>query len=116
MRSLKSTKIHHRRKKSPAKFRQKIKTTFLGHEYFLLLKLKLRYFVQESAAKLTIIYLLEKTFFKNFVFLNDTVADLAVRYILCERYTLYAYCISRGLGKTDPCGKPVVENLVTLSL
>ncbi len=45
-------------KKSPAKFRQKIKTTFLGHESFLLFKLKLRYFVQESAAKFTIFYLL----------------------------------------------------------
>jgi hypothetical protein len=45
-------------KKSPAKFRQKIKTTFLGHEFFLLFKLKLQYFVQESAAKFTIFYLL----------------------------------------------------------
>jgi hypothetical protein len=42
----------------PTKFRQKIKTTFLGHESFLLFKLKLRYFVQESAAKFTIFYLL----------------------------------------------------------
>jgi hypothetical protein len=41
-----------------SKFRQKIKTTFLGHESFLLFKLKLRYFVQESAAKFTIFYLL----------------------------------------------------------
>jgi hypothetical protein len=54
----KSTKIRRRRKKSPAKLRQKIKTTFLGHESFLLFKLKLRYFVQESAAKFTILYLL----------------------------------------------------------
>ncbi len=51
-------KIRRRRKKSPAKFRQKIKTTFLGHEYFLLLKIKMRYFVQESAAKFTIFFLL----------------------------------------------------------
>ena len=50
---LNSTKIRRRRKKSPAKFWQKIKTTFLGHEFFLLLKLKLQYFVQESAAKFT---------------------------------------------------------------
>jgi hypothetical protein len=42
----------------PAKFRKKIKTTFWGHEYFLLFKLKLQYFVQESAAKFTIFYLL----------------------------------------------------------
>jgi hypothetical protein len=46
------------RKKSMAKFRQKIKTFFLGHEFFLLFKLKLQYFVQESAAKFTIFYLL----------------------------------------------------------
>jgi hypothetical protein len=45
-------------KKPLAKFRQKIKTTFLGHEFFLLFKLKLQYFVQESAAKFTIFYLL----------------------------------------------------------
>ncbi len=55
---LKSAKIRRRRKKSPAKFRQKIKTHFLGHEFFLLFKLKLQYFVQESAAKFTIFYLL----------------------------------------------------------
>ncbi len=55
---LKSMKICRRRKKSPAKFWQQIKTTFLGHEYFLLFKLKLQYFVQESAAKFTIFYLL----------------------------------------------------------
>ncbi len=36
----------------------KNKTTFLGHEFFLLFKLKLQYFVQESAAKFTIFYLL----------------------------------------------------------
>jgi hypothetical protein len=36
----------------------KIKTTFLGHEFFLLFKLKLQYFVRESAAKCTILYLL----------------------------------------------------------
>ncbi len=51
-------KIRRRRKKSPAKFRQKIKTPFLGHEFFLLFKLKVQYFVQESAAKFTIFYLL----------------------------------------------------------
>jgi hypothetical protein len=34
-------KNRRRRKKSPAKFRPKIKTTFLGHESFLLFKLKL---------------------------------------------------------------------------
>jgi hypothetical protein len=55
---LKSVKIRRRRKKLPVKFRQKIKTTFLGHEFFLLFKLKLQYFVQESAAKFTIFYLL----------------------------------------------------------
>jgi hypothetical protein len=40
-------------------FSQKIKTTFLGHEYFLLFKLS---------------------------FFTDTVADLAVRYTLCGLY------------------------------
>ena len=55
-------------------------------------KLKLQYFVQESAAKFTIFYLLTKKFFKNLVFLTDTVADLAVRYTLCGRYTLCAHC------------------------
>jgi hypothetical protein len=45
-------------KKTAGKIRQKIKTTFLGHEFFLLFKLKLQYFVQESAAKYTIFFLL----------------------------------------------------------
>jgi hypothetical protein len=44
--------------KITAKFRQKIKTTFLGHEFFLLFKVKVQYFVKESAAKFTIFYLL----------------------------------------------------------
>ncbi len=33
-----------------------------------------------------------KKFFENLVFLTDTVADLAVRYTLCGRYTLCAHC------------------------
>jgi hypothetical protein len=45
-------------KKIAGKISAKIKTSFLGHEYFLLFKLKLRYFLQESAAKFTIFYLL----------------------------------------------------------
>jgi hypothetical protein len=45
-------------KKIARKFFAKNKTTFLGHEFFLLFKLKLQYFVQESAAKFTIFYLL----------------------------------------------------------
>jgi hypothetical protein len=85
---LNSTKIRRRRKKSPAKFWQKIKTTSWGHESFLLFKLKMQYFVEESAAKFTIFFLLKKKFFKNLVFLTDNVADLAVRFTLCGRYTL----------------------------
>jgi hypothetical protein len=85
-------KIRRRRKKSPAKFRPKIKTTFLGHESFLLFNLKLQYFVQESTAKFTIFYFCTKKFLKNLVFLTDTVADLAVRYTLCGRYTLCTHC------------------------
>jgi hypothetical protein len=37
---------------------KKIASEILGHEFFLLFKLKLQYFVQESAAKFTIFYLL----------------------------------------------------------
>jgi hypothetical protein len=99
---LKSAKIRRRRKKSPAKFRQKIKTTFLGHEFFLLFKLKLQYFVQESAAKFV-----KKSFSKFFFFFTETVADLAVRYTLCGRYTLCAHCRSREtVHLTDPKCKP----------
>jgi hypothetical protein len=55
-------------------------TTFLGHEYFILFKLKLRYFVQEFASKFTIfISFVKKFFFQKFCFLTDTVANLAVR-------------------------------------
>jgi hypothetical protein len=60
--------------------------------FFILFKLKLQYFVQESAAKFTIFYLGKKKFFKNLVFLTETVADLAVRYTFCGRYTLCAHC------------------------
>jgi hypothetical protein len=48
----------------PPKFRQKIKTTFLGHEFFLLFKLKLHYFVQEFAAKFTFFIFCKKVFRK----------------------------------------------------
>jgi hypothetical protein len=76
----------------------------LGHEFFLLLKLKLQYFVQESAAKFTIFYLLvcKKKFFENLVFLTETVADLAVRYTLCGRYTLCAHCNADPDRDPDP--------------
>jgi hypothetical protein len=57
-------------KKIATKFRQKIKKNFLGHESFLLFKLKLRYFVQESAAKFTIFYLLLKKVFQKFIFFD----------------------------------------------
>ncbi len=71
-------------KKIAGEISEKIKTTFLGHEFFLLFKLKLQSFFQESAAKFTIFYLL---------------ADLAVRYTLCGRYTLCAHCKgSRGFS------------------
>jgi hypothetical protein len=35
-------------------------------------------------------------FFKNLVFLTDTVADLAVCYTLCRRYTLCAHSTHEG--------------------
>jgi hypothetical protein len=63
------------KKKSPAKFLQKIKTAFWGNDYFLLLKLKMRYFVQESATKFTIFYLLKESFPKILVF-----------WLICRRY------------------------------
>jgi hypothetical protein len=44
---LKSAKIRRCQKKSLARFLQKIKTTFLEHAYFPLLKLKMWFFVQE---------------------------------------------------------------------
>jgi hypothetical protein len=100
---LTSTKIRRRRKKSLAKVWQKIKTTFWGHESFSLFKLKMQYFVQESAAKFTIFYLLYIKFFKNLVFLTDTVADLALRYTLCGRYTVlcaptvYTRCVRKQM-------------------
>ena len=59
---LNSTKIRRRRKKSPAKFWQKIKTTFWGLQSFLLFKLKMQYFVEESAAKFTIFFFCKKSF------------------------------------------------------
>ncbi len=46
-------------KKTAGEISAKNKNNFFwGHEFFLLFKLKLQYFVQESAAKFTIFYLL----------------------------------------------------------
>jgi hypothetical protein len=45
-------------KKIAGEILAKNKNNFLGHEFFLLFKSKLQYFVQESAAKFTIFYLL----------------------------------------------------------
>jgi hypothetical protein len=58
-----SAKIRHYWKKSPANFDKKIKTTFLGHAYFPLLKLKMCFFVQESAAALPLFILCKNNFF-----------------------------------------------------
>jgi hypothetical protein len=57
--ALKSAKIRRRRRKKIAGeiSAKNKKQLFLGHEFFLLFKLKLQYFVQESAAKFTIFYL-----------------------------------------------------------
>jgi hypothetical protein len=41
-------------------------------------------------------------FFESLVFLNDTVADLAVRYALCGRYTLCAHCRHTVLQRLSP--------------
>jgi hypothetical protein len=45
-------------KKSPAKFRQKIKTTFLGHETFLLFKLNCDILFKNLLVNLQFFYLL----------------------------------------------------------
>ncbi len=79
------------------------KKTFLGLEFFLLFKLKLQYFVQESAAKCTIFIFCKKKFFENFVFLTETVSDLAMRYTLCGRYTLCAHCTIPVANQFFPC-------------
>ena len=39
----------------------------------------------------------KKNLFENLVFWTDTVANLAVRYTLCGRYTLYAHCRLAGV-------------------
>ncbi len=51
----------------------------------------MRFFVQESAAKLNPFYLCKNSFSKN-SFFTDNVADMAVRYTLCARHTLCAHC------------------------
>jgi len=68
-------------------FRQKIKT-FLGHEYFPLKNQKCDILFKNLLLNLPFLILYKKVS----SFFTDTVADLAVRYTLCERYTLYAHC------------------------
>ena len=80
----------------------------MGHEFFLLFKLKLEYFVQESAAKFAIFIFCKRKFFENLVFLTDTVADLAMRYtvlcvgaILCVGVILCAPTVARAGELSD---------------
>jgi len=61
---LKSAKIRRCQKKSPGENFTKNKNTFLEHDYFPLLELKMCFFVQQSAAELTPLYLCKNSFSK----------------------------------------------------
>ncbi len=69
-------------KKSPVKFWQKIKTTFLKHDYFPLLKLKMWCFVQECAAELPLLSS-AKIIFQKFSFFWHILSPIWLCTILC---------------------------------
>ena len=76
-------------KKSPARFLQKIKTTFLEHAYFPLLKLKMWFFVQEFAAELPFLSSV-KIIFKKFWFFSKILSPIRLGAILCAHAILCA--------------------------
>ena len=86
---LKSAKIRRCQKKSPAKCLQKIKTTFLEHDYFPLLKLKMWFFVQECAAELPFLSSV-KIIFQKFRFFSQILLPIRLGAILCAHAILCA--------------------------
>ena len=86
---LKSAKIRRCQKKSLARFLQKIKTTFLEHAYFPLLKLKMWFFVQEFAAELPFLSSV-KINFKKFRFFSQILSPIRLGAILCAHAILCA--------------------------
>ena len=86
---LKSAKIRRCQKKSLARFLQKIKTTFLEHAYFPLLKLKMWFFVQEFAAELPFLSSV-KIIFQKFRFFSQILSPIRLGAILCAHAILCA--------------------------
>ena len=76
-------------KKSLARFLQKIKTTFLEHAYFPLLKLKMWFFVQECAAELPFLSSV-KIIFQKFRFFSQILSPIRLGAILCAHAILCA--------------------------
>ena len=112
-----SAKIRRRRKKSPAKFRKKIKITFLGHDYFPLLELKMCFFVKESAAKLTPFYLCKNSFSKIQFFLQ-ILSPIQPCAILCACNILCAPTVCYSSPTESDCGRacPFCKRNSTLTL
>jgi hypothetical protein len=75
------------KKNRPAKFLQKIKTTFLEHDYFPLLKLKMWFFVQECAAELPFLSPV-KIIFQKFSFFLQILPPIWLGAILCAHAIL----------------------------
>ncbi len=79
---LKSAKIRRCQKKLLARFLQKIKTPFLEHAYFPLLKLKMWFFVQECAAELPFLSSV-KRIFPKFRFFSQILSPIRLGAIHC---------------------------------
>ncbi len=96
---LKSAKIRRCQKKSLARFLQKIKTTFLEHAYFALLKLKMWFFVQECAAELPFLSSV-KIIFQKFRFFSQILSPIRLGAILCAHAILCAPTVEVKISKT----------------
>jgi hypothetical protein len=73
----------------PARFLQKIKTTFSEHAYFPLLKLKMWFFVQGFAAELPFLSSV-KIIFQKFRFFPQILSPIRLGAILCAHAILCA--------------------------
>ncbi len=91
--SFKVGKIRRRQNKSAAKFRTKIKTAFLGHDYFLLWKLKMPLFFKNLLLNLTIFIFCKNSFLKKFLFSWQILSPIWPRAILCALSVLCVHTV-----------------------
>ncbi len=92
-------------KKIAGKISGKNKNNFFGHDFFLLLKLKMQYFVQESAAKFTL-FIFCKNSFSKILFFGLIFSPIWPYAILCAcaiHCSLAILCAPTVCSVLDSC-------------